>query len=278
MLKKRGCLFGICFRKTLWATALFIVLLLFGCTSVQNQNEGSVSADNQTDMQTVVSENTENNKEALQTQEIEVAETGKSAVERLKAEIDSYFQMIEGEWVAVEYAGSLSDHLAPEDYTEEYWEERENYINTKIEENLGKEYRIESDNLISVGAISDGIVIIEDDAMLSTVTCFFHPEIPLEAPYVGLSVVFQDDTDEFHSIIIDNNGIVLIEAGNCYFRMERKTETNSGGLDHGEEEGFLYFSGEEYFPIAEGEWIVGNTCVEEEMCMEAFQKSVRIGL
>lgn len=192
-------------------------------------NEGSESAETQTDMQTVVSENTENNKEVLQTQEIEGTETAESAVERLKAEIDSYFQTIEGEWVVVEYAGSISDHLAPEDYTEKYWEERETYINTKIEENLGKEYRIESDNLISVGAISDGTVIIEDDAMLSCVTCFFHPEIPLEAPYIGLSVEFQDDTDQFHSIIIDNNGIVLIEVGNCFFRMERKTETNSGG-------------------------------------------------
>lgn len=208
---------------------------------------------------------TENSGEVLQTQEIEGAkieeieetETEETVAERINAEIESYIQKIEGEWVAVEYVGSTSDHLPQEYYTEEYWEETENYINTSIEEHLGKEYRIESDNLFSVGMISDGTVIIPDNNTLSSVIPFFHPEIPIEAPYVGLSIIFQDDIDDFYSVIIDNNGIVLIGTGACFFRLERKTETNDVESNNGKEE-FFYFSGEEYFSIAEGEWIVGE--------------------
>lgn len=208
----------------------------------------------------------ENSGEANQTQEVEKIEIEgeetegieKEGTETDETETDPYLSLIEGEWIVVEYAGTISDRLAAEYYTEEYWEQRETYINMSIEENLGREFRIEPDNLVGISPISDGTTIIEDDTMLSAVTCFFHPEIPLEAPYIGLSVVFQDDIDEFYSVIIDNKGIVLIETGHVYFRMERKTETNSGRSDDGEEEGIFYLSGEEYFPIVEGEWIVGD--------------------
>lgn len=192
-------------------------------------------------------------------------------------EIDSYIQMIEGEWVAVEYAGSMRDHLNAGDYTEEYWEQRENSINTSIEEHLGKEYRIEPDNLISVVAISDGVATIADDDTLSFVIPFFYPEIPLEAPYIGLDIIFGDDADKSYSIIIDNEGNVLIGDVFCFFRLERKTETNDVESDN-EEEGFLYFSGEEYFPIAEGEWIVGKylcgKCVDGGLSEERTDRMI----
>lgn len=143
----------------------------------------------------------ENSGKLKQTQEMEKQEGEET-------ETDPYLSLIEGEWIVVEYAGTISDRLAPEYYTEEYWEQRENSINMSIEENLGREFRIEPDNLIGISPISDGTTIIEDDTMLSAVTCFFHPEIPLEAPYIGLRVVFQDDIDEFYSVIIDNKGYI----------------------------------------------------------------------
>lgn len=193
----------------------------------------------------------ENSGEVKRTQKVE-------KIEREETETDPYFHLIEGEWVVVEYAGSRSDRLPSEYYTEEYWEQRENTINMSIEEYMGREYRIEPDNLVSVYTLCDGTAIIQDDAALSSATAFFHPEILLEAPYIGLNVIFRDDIDDVYSVIIDNNGIVLIDVGPCFFRLERKTETNLLESGKGEEERSLYFSGEEYFPIAEGEWIVGE--------------------
>ena len=131
------------------------------------------------------------------------------------------FCLLEGEWVVTEYAGTLFDHLPAEAYTEEYWEDRENYINTTIGDNLGREFRIEQDTVISIFGMMEAGFLIEDDAMLSFVTPFFHPEISIEAPYIGASIHIQDD-DDIHNTIIDSNGTVLIEIGNCYFRMERK--------------------------------------------------------
>ncbi len=197
---------------------------------------------------------TENIGAVKQTQEVEESE-----VEEIEeTETNPYLSLIEGEWIAVEYAGKITDRLPQEAYTEEYWEEVENGINVGIEETLGREFRIEPDNLIEIGTIRDYGTIIETDETLSSLTWFSHPEISIEAPYIGLRVVFQDDIDEYCNIIIDNKGIMLIEVGSLYFRVERKTETVLNESDGGEEDGILYFSGEEYFPIAEGEWIIGD--------------------
>lgn len=236
------------YKQTIAGLILSLVFLAAaGCSSQSERAENSGAVN-----QTQEAEELETEGEVTET-EGEVTETEKTETE----EIDPYLSLIEGEWIVVEYAGTMSVRLNPEDYTEEYWDKREDYINTSIEETLGREFRIEPDTLTGIYPISDATIIIEDDTMLGIVTHLVRPEISLEAPYIGLSVRFQDDADEYYSIIIDNNGIMLIEVGACYFRMERKTEADLGGSADGEE-GILYFSGEEYFPMAEGKWTVGE--------------------
>lgn len=250
------------YTQTIAGLILSLVFLAAaGCSnqSESAENSGAVNQTQEAEILETEGEETETEQtETEQTEtETEVTETEEIEIETETEETDPYLSLIEGEWIVVEYAGTKSDRLNPEDYTEEYWDKEEDYINTSIEETLGREFRIEPDNLIGIYPISDATIIIEDDTMLGIVTHLIRPEISLEAPYIGLSVRFQDDADEYYSIIIDNNGIVLIEVGACYFRMERKTEADLGGSADGEE-GILYFSGEEYFPVAEGKWTVGE--------------------
>lgn len=137
-----------------------------------------------------------------------------------------YFDLLEGEWRAVEYAGAITDSHCDEMATEEYWKKSQEYTDEVIEENLDREFNISRENLEYFGPYSDWGCSIEDNEILFFVTRFnpgVGENISLTPPYIGLDAQLAD-TGEDYGFIIDAEGTVLIEIDYRFFRMERSNK------------------------------------------------------
>lgn len=134
---------------------------------------------------------------------------------------EEYFNSLEGEWVAMEYAGSISDYHFDEAREEWYQEKEQEYTNEIIEKYLGSEYRIEINNLVYFAPYTDLDLIMEDNEELFSVTRFIPGEfVTITPPYIGLSAQLVDNNERYR-FIIDADGTVLIEIEYCFFRLER---------------------------------------------------------
>lgn len=137
---------------------------------------------------------------------------------------EEYFHLLEGEWIAVEYAGLIRDSHFDEATEEGYQEKMQEYTDEVIEKYLGSEYCIEIDNLEYFGPCTDLCFIMEDDDELFNITRFIPGEfITITPPYIGLSVQLTDK-DESYQFIIDADGTVLIEIEYHFFRLEKKSD------------------------------------------------------
>lgn len=138
---------------------------------------------------------------------------------------EEYFYLLEGEWVATEYAGLIRDSHFDEASGEEYQEEVQDHTNEVIETYLGSEYFIEISNLEYFGPYVDLTLLMEDDQELFNITRFIPGEfVTLTSPYVGLSVQLANKP-EGYQFIIDAEGIVLIEIEHRFFRLEKKSNS-----------------------------------------------------
>lgn len=138
---------------------------------------------------------------------------------------EEYFYLLEGEWVATEYAGSIRDSHFDEAGEEEYQEEVQDHTNEIIETYLGSEYYIEISNLEYFGPYVDLTMLMEDDQELLKITRFIPGEfVTLTSPYIGLSVQLTDKPERYQ-FIIDAEGIVLIEIEHRFFRLEKKSNS-----------------------------------------------------
>ncbi|MBD5534981.1 MAG: hypothetical protein HDQ99_04900 [Lachnospiraceae bacterium] len=148
---------------------------------------------------------------------------------------EEYFYLLEGEWVAAEYAGTITETGFDEVWEEWYQEEMQKYDDEVIERYLGSEYRVEMDNLLSFAPYADLCFILEDDGELFSVTRFIPREfITITPPYIALSARLADK-DEKYWFIIDADGTVLIEIEYHFFRLERK-EGQDSAVVKGEED------------------------------------------
>lgn len=148
---------------------------------------------------------------------------------------EEYFYLLEGEWVAAEYAGTITETGFDEVWEEWYQEEQQKYTDEVIEKYLGSEYRVELDNLLCFAPYSDLALILEDDGELFSVTRFIPREfITMTPPYIALSAQLVDN-DEEYQFIIDADGTVLIEIKYHFFRLERKEGQDSAAVK-GEED------------------------------------------
>lgn len=139
---------------------------------------------------------------------------------------EEYFDLLEGEWRAVEYAGAITDSHCDEMATEEYWKKSQEYTDEVIEENLDREFNISRENLEYFGPYSDWGCSIEDNEILFSVTRFspgVGENISLTPPYIGVEAQLAD-TGEDYGFIIDAEGTVLIEIDYHFFRMERSNK------------------------------------------------------
>ena len=135
---------------------------------------------------------------------------------------EEYFNLLEGEWVAMEYAGTIYESGFDEAYEEWYQEEMQEYTNEIIEKYLGSEYRIEINNLVYFTPYDDFDLILEDYEELFFVTRFIPGEfVTITPPFIGLSARLADK-NESYGFIIDADGTVLIEIEYCFFRLERR--------------------------------------------------------
>lgn len=198
----------------IWLLCTLLVSCVSGCA---NQN----AADNQdtevTGAEVTASENLadmEENSEGLPEDML--------AITMNREEDKAYFDMLEGEWVAVAYVGVGTEYHFEEAAEEGYQESREAYINEMIKEYAGSEYRIEADNLEYFRPIPDLGYTMEDDDELFLFTRFAHLEFEMTPPYIGVHISLKDK-DESYNVIIDADGTVLIGIGVCFFRLERKS-------------------------------------------------------
>lgn len=134
---------------------------------------------------------------------------------------EQYFPYFEGNWVAVEYVGDANDSQPVESYTEEYWADQEERKNEIIEEYLGSEYCIETDNMKYFCPITELGYIMENDDDLFFCTRFAHLDFSMTPPYIGACVYLLDTNDSYY-LILDDNGTLIIEIMNSYFRLEKK--------------------------------------------------------
>lgn len=138
-------------------------------------------------------------------------------------ESEKYFYLIEGEWIAEEYAGSIRDNHFDEAREEWYQEEMQEYTDGVIEKYLGSEWCIEINNLEYLGPYVDLKFIMEDNSELFNIARLIPEEnITINPPYIGLSAQLKDK-DERYRFIIDTDGTVLIELENSFFRLEKKS-------------------------------------------------------
>ena len=135
---------------------------------------------------------------------------------------EEYFYLLEGEWVAAEYAGTITETGFDEVWEEWYQEEMKKYDDEVIEKYLGSEYRVEMDNLLSFAPYSDLDLILEDGDELFNITRFIPGEfITITPPYIALSARLADKDEEYW-FIIDADDTVLIEIEYHFFRLEKK--------------------------------------------------------
>ena len=155
-------------------------------------------------------------------QKIPMADVVRANREQDKECAEAYFYLLEGEWVAAEYAGTIRDLHFEEAGEEAYQEKLQEYTDEVIEKYLGSEYRVEVDNLLYFGPYTDLSFILEDDDMLFNVTRFIAGEfITITPPYIGLSAHLADK-EEWYRFIIDADGTILIEIEYRFFRLEKK--------------------------------------------------------
>lgn len=155
-------------------------------------------------------------------QKIPMADVVRANREQDKECAEAYFYLLEGEWVAAEYAGTIRDLHFEEAGEEAYQEELQEYTDEVIEKYLGSEYRVEMDNLLYFGPYTELSFILEDDDTLFNVTRFIAGEfITITPPYIGLSAHLADK-EEWYRFIIDADGTILIEIEYRFFRLEKK--------------------------------------------------------
>lgn len=143
---------------------------------------------------------------------------------------EEYFYLLEGEWVAAEYAGEIRDYSFDEAWEEGYEEEIQKYTDAAIEKYLGSEYRVEMDNLLYFGPYADLSIILEDNDRLFDITRFIPGEfITMTPPYIVLSA-YLADKEEWYQFIIDADGTALIEIEYHFFRLERKDREKGQGF------------------------------------------------
>ena len=142
---------------------------------------------------------------------------------------EKYFDLLEGEWVAREYAGSIRDFHSDETMEEGYQEELREYTDEVIEKYLGSKYCVEKDKLVYFGPYVDLDLIMHNDDELFFATRFIPGEfVTITPPYIGLSVQLADK-DEMYQFIIDADGTVLLEIEYCFFRLERVSDKQTAG-------------------------------------------------
>lgn len=135
---------------------------------------------------------------------------------------EEYFHLLEGKWVMMEYAGSISEYGFDEASEEWYQEKVKEHTNEIIEKYLESEYRIEINNLVYLAPYTDLDLIMEDNEELFSVTRFIPGEfVTLTPPYIGLSAQLVDNNERYW-FIIDADGTVLIEIKYRFFRLERQ--------------------------------------------------------
>lgn len=132
---------------------------------------------------------------------------------------EQYFPLLEGKWTVAEYVGVAQDSHCDEAWEESYQKELEARTKEIIEENLGREFHIEKDNVTYFGPIVDLTFVMEDEEQLFANTRFSHLEFPMTPPYIGLSVGFVGDL-EYYDFIVDADGTILVEIESRFFRLE----------------------------------------------------------
>lgn len=206
-------------KRKIYNTILICFLLVFiinisGCTKSKNLSQANA-----------ISTDTGNlDREILTTEEnIEDSTEKEFSDDIFYWGAEEYFYLLEGEWVATEYAGLIRDSHFEEASGEEYQEEVQDRTNEIIETYLGSEYYIEISNLEYFGPYVDLTFIMEDDQELLNIARFIPGEfIALTPPYVGLSIQLADKPERYQ-FIIDAEGIVLIEIEHRFFRLEKKS-------------------------------------------------------
>lgn len=212
---------------------ILIVIILMGFTIGLNGCGENLDYTEKTQMNVEISGNLDNGKlsednvEQIEVIEFDVSEEEETGIsdDIFYFSDEQYFPLFEGEWVAVEYVGTANDSQPTESYTVEYWANREETINEIIKEYLGSEYCIEIDNIKYFRPITELGYIMENDDDLFFCTRFAHLDFPMTPPYIG-ACVYLLDTDENYHLIIDDNGTLLIQIMNTFFRLERKSETD----------------------------------------------------
>lgn len=135
---------------------------------------------------------------------------------------EEYFHLFEGEWIATEYVGSISDYHFDETRDEKYQEKMQEYVSVVTEKYLESEYCVDINNLVYFGPYVDLDFVMENNDDLFFVTRFIPGEfITITPPYIGVSV-YLADKDKTYQFIIDSKGTVLIEIDYCFFRLDRK--------------------------------------------------------
>lgn len=213
--RKRSCVLG----------ALFVaaVCVAAGCAaSPAGHNSADVESETYEESAAVKLPETDGEAEEPSTAGLQEPETDGEAEKIFYWGAEEYFHLLEGEWVAMEYAGSISDYHFDEAREEWYQEKEQEHTNEIIEKYLGSEYRIEINNLVYFAPYTDLDLIMEDNEELFSVTRFIPGEfVTITPPYIGLSVQLVDNNERYW-FIIDADGTVLIEIKYRFFRLERQ--------------------------------------------------------